>query len=70
MADSKMTEALNDSLDALIAMEDWLAAEEAISRSAYKGDSRRLAVVAHGNYLAAKAKGKLLIEKRRLSKNG
>ena len=68
-ADSK-TEDLNTVLDALIATENWLDAEQAISRSGYKGDATRVATAAHGVFLDAMAMAKPLIEKRRLSKNG
>ena len=70
MADTKMTEALNDSLDALIAAVDWLDAEQAIGRSAYKGDSTKAAIAAHEVFLSAMAKVKALIEKRRVTRNG
>ena len=68
--DTKMSEDLNTLLDALIATQDWLDAEQAISRSSYKGDSTKAAVAAHGVFLEAMAKAKPLIEKRRLPKNG
>jgi hypothetical protein len=67
--DLKTSEDLAVALDALIATENWLDAEEAIARSSYKGDSTRVATAAHGVFLDAMAKAKPLIEKRRLSKN-
>ena len=69
-ADLKMSEDLAAALDALIATENWLDAEQAISRSSYKGDSTKAAVAAHGVFLVAMAKAKPLIEKRRTSRNG
>ena len=68
--DTKMSEDLNTVLDALIATQDWLDAEQAISRSSYKGDATRVATAAHGVFLVAMAKAKPLIEKRRTSRNG
>jgi len=68
--DTKMSEDLNTVLDALIATQDWLDAELAISRSSYKGDATRVATASHSVFLEALAKAKPLIEKRRLSKNG
>jgi len=64
------TEDLNTVLDALIATQDWLDAEQAISRSSYKGDATRVATASHSVFLEALAKAKPLIEKRRASKNG
>ena len=68
--DLKTSEDLAVALDALIATQDWLDAELAISRSSYKGDSTKAAVAAHGVFLEALAKAKPLIEKRRTSRNG
>ena len=68
-SDSK-TDDLNLALDTLLAMEDWLTAEERIFRSAYKGDAAKTATLAHGVFLEAMVKAKPLIEKRRLSRNG
>ena len=68
--DPKMSEDLNASLDALIATEDWLDAEQAISRSSYKGDCTKAAIAAHAVFLDAMAKAKPLIDKRRISRNG
>jgi len=64
------TEDLNTVLDALIATQDWLDAEQVISRSSYKGDATRVATASHSVFLEALAKAKPLIEKRRASKNG
>ena len=69
-ADLKMSEDLAAALDALIATENWLDAEQAISRSGYKGDATRVATAAHSVFLEALAKAKPLIEKRRTSRNG
>lgn len=66
-SDPKMSEDLALVLDALIAMETWLQAEEMISRSSYKGDSTKAAVAAHSIFLEAMAKAKPLMENRRAS---
>jgi len=68
-ADLKMSEDLAAALDALIATENWLDAEQAISRTAYKGDAVKAATAAHGVFLERMAKAKPLMEKRRASKN-
>ena len=66
-ADLKMSEDLAAALDALIATENWLDAEQAISRSSYKGDSTKAAVAAHGIFLAEMERVRPLVKKRRSS---
>ena len=68
-SDSRMDD-LNLALDALIATQAWLEAEDAITRTSYKGDAVKAATAAHGVFLEAMAKVKPLLERRRLSANG
>ena len=56
---------LNDCLDALIALEDWIAANQRIESCAYKGDARKEADKMRTIYLDKLSKVEPLITQRR-----
>ena len=61
----KVVQERNDLIDALIAIEDWIAASQRVGNTAYPGDARKVADHARETYLNAVAKVQPLVEKRR-----